>query len=84
MIKIKPQKIRFFLKNGKKSCINWEAGSGKSTFCKKMITGVFETSYIPTLGVEVYPICDGNYWDTAGQHKYGGLRDGYYLKCDKA
>ena len=38
-----------------------------------------------TLGVEVYPLqfntnfgcIQFNSWDTAGQEKYGGLRDGY-------
>ncbi|KAF5358333.1 hypothetical protein D9756_001408 [Leucocoprinus leucothites] len=42
----------------------------------------------PTLGVEVHPlsfttnygtICF-NVWDTAGQEKFGGLRDGYYIQ----
>ena len=41
-----------------------------------------------TLGVEVHPlnfhtnfgdICF-NVWDTAGQEKFGGLRDGYYIQ----
>lgn len=45
-------------------------------------------SYIATLGVEVHPlkfstnfgdICF-NVWDTAGQEKFGGLRDGYYIQ----
>jgi GTP-binding nuclear protein Ran len=44
--------------------------------------------YIATLGVEVHPlqfttnfgtICF-NVWDTAGQEKFGGLRDGYYIQ----
>jgi len=43
---------------------------------------------IATLGVEVHPlqfttnfgtICF-NVWDTAGQEKFGGLRDGYYIQ----
>ncbi len=47
-------------------------------------SGEFEKKYIPTLGVEVHPlkfatncgvICF-NVWDTAGQEKMGGLRDG--------
>ena len=42
---------------------------------------------LATLGVEVHPltfhtnrgpICF-NTWDTAGQEKFGGLRDGYYI-----
>lgn len=41
-----------------------------------------------TLGVEVHPIVFHtsrgpirfNVWDTAGQEKFGGLRDGYYIQ----
>merc|ERR1712232_929210 len=50
--------------------------------------GEFEKKYIPTLGVEVHPLkfhtSKGpimfNVWDTAGQEKFGGLRDGYYIQ----
>ena len=50
--------------------------------------GEFEKKYIPTLGVEVRPLRFStnfgpivfNVWDTAGQEKFGGLRDGYYIK----
>lgn len=43
---------------------------------------------IATLGVEVHPIVFHtnrgpirfNVWDTAGQEKFGGLRDGYYIQ----
>lgn len=41
-----------------------------------------------TLGVEVHPLLFHtnrgpirfNVWDTAGQEKFGGLRDGYYIQ----
>ena len=41
-----------------------------------------------TLGVEVHPLgfttnrgpITFNVWDTAGQEKFGGLRDGYYIQ----
>lgn len=44
--------------------------------------------FIATLGVEVHPLIfytsSGpilfNVWDTAGQEKFGGLRDGYYIQ----
>jgi small GTP-binding protein len=48
----------------------------------------FTWSLPATLGVEVHPlnfstnfgtICF-NVWDTAGQEKFGGLRDGYYIQ----
>uniref|UniRef100_A0A0D9V2T6 GTP-binding nuclear protein n=1 Tax=Leersia perrieri TaxID=77586 RepID=A0A0D9V2T6_9ORYZ len=65
------------------------AGGAKSktTFVKRHLTGEFEKKYEPTIGVEVHPLdfftncgkirfyC----WDTAGQEKFGGLRDGYYI-----
>ena len=45
-------------------------------------------SIIATLGVEVHPLgfttnrgaITFNVWDTAGQEKFGGLRDGYYIQ----
>ena len=60
---------------------------GKTTFVKRHVTGEFEKKYEPTIGVEVRPL-DFNTevgkirfvcWDTAGQEKFGGLRDGYYI-----
>ena len=65
-----------------------DGGVGKTTFVKRHETGEFEKKYIATLGVEVHrlvfhtnrgPICF-NVWDTAGQEKFGGLRDGYYIQ----
>lgn len=69
-----------------------DGGSGKTTFIKRHQTGEFEKKYIPTLGVEVsqQTFKTGtdeivlNFFDTAGQEKLGGLRDGYYLKADCA
>jgi len=65
-----------------------DGGTGKTTFVKRHLTGEFEKKYIATIGVEVHPltfhtnrgvICF-NVWDTAGQEKFGGLRDGYYIQ----
>ncbi|TPX35984.1 hypothetical protein SmJEL517_g01832 [Synchytrium microbalum] len=65
-----------------------DGGTGKTTFVKRHLTGEFEKKYVATLGVEVHPltfftnfgaICF-NTWDTAGQEKFGGLRDGYYIQ----
>merc|ERR1712109_213631 len=47
-----------------------------------------EKKYVATLGVEVHPLVFHtnrgpirfNVWDTAGQEKFGGLRDGYYIQ----
>jgi len=64
-----------------------DGGTGKTTFVKRHLTGEFEKKYIATLGVEVHPLgFTTNFgeivfdvWDTAGQEKFGGLRDGYYI-----
>lgn len=65
-----------------------DGGVGKTTFVKRHLTGEFEKKYVATLGVEVHPLpfttnCGPikfNCWDTAGQEKFGGLRDGYYIE----
>jgi len=64
-----------------------DGGVGKTTFVKRHQTGEFEKKYVATMGVEVHPLTfNTNYgkiilncWDTAGQEKLGGLRDGYYI-----
>lgn len=69
-----------------------DGGVGKTTFVKRHITGEFEKKYIATQGVEVSsitfytnhgPIKLG-IWDTAGQEKLGGLREGYYIGANAA
>jgi len=69
-----------------------DGGVGKTTFVKRHLTGEFEKKYVATLGVEVHPLdfhtnhgkIKFNVWDTAGQEKYGGLRDGYYIQGECA
>ncbi|KAK2739211.1 GTP-binding nuclear protein gsp1/Ran [Myotisia sp. PD_48] len=64
-----------------------DGGTGKTTFVKRHLSGEFEKKYIATLGVEVHPLVFAtnlgpiqfDVWDTAGQEKFGGLRDGYYI-----
>jgi len=64
-----------------------DGGTGKTTFVKRHLTGEFEKKYLATLGVEVHPLKFStnlgeiifDVWDTAGQEKFGGLRDGYYI-----
>eukprot|EP00823_Brevimastigomonas_motovehiculus_P007239 TRINITY_DN6242_c0_g1_i1.p1 TRINITY_DN6242_c0_g1~~TRINITY_DN6242_c0_g1_i1.p1 ORF type:complete len:233 (-),score=60.05 TRINITY_DN6242_c0_g1_i1:130-828(-) len=64
-----------------------DGGVGKTTFVRRHKTGEFEKKYIATMGVEVSPLTFNtnlgpvifNCWDTAGQEKLGGLRDGYYI-----
>jgi len=69
-----------------------DKGTRKTTFVKRHLTGEFEKKYVATLGVEVHPLtfttnCGPirfNVWDTAGQEKFGGLRDGYYIQGQAA
>lgn len=69
-----------------------DGGVGKTTLVKRHATGEFTAKYVPTLGVEVSSLrfetnCGPivfNVWDTAGQEKFGGLRDGYYVNSDAA
>ena len=64
-----------------------DGGVGKTTFVKRHLTGEYEKRYIATVGVEVHPLrfttsrgnVVFNVWDTAGQEKLSGLRDGYYI-----
>jgi len=64
-----------------------DGGVGKTTFVKRHRTGEFDKKYVATMGVEVHPLpfftnlgnVIFNCWDTAGQEKFGGLRDGYYI-----
>jgi len=64
-----------------------DGGVGKTTFVKRHRTGEFEKKYVATMGVEVHPLpfhtnlgrVIFSCWDTAGQEKFGGLRDGYYI-----
>ncbi|XP_037843985.1 GTP-binding nuclear protein Ran-like [Chlorocebus sabaeus] len=68
-----------------------DSGTGKTTFVKRHLTGEFEQR-IATLGVEVHPLVfhtnrgpiKFHVWDTAGQDKFGGLRDGYYNQAQRA
>ncbi|XP_046350021.2 GTP-binding nuclear protein ran-1-like [Haliotis rufescens] len=63
---------------------------GKTTFCKRHLTGEFERKYIATMGAEVHSLLFHtnrgpvrfNLWDTAGQENFGVLRDGYYIGAE--
>jgi GTP-binding nuclear protein Ran len=67
-----------------------DGSTGKTTFIKRHKEGEFEKKYIPTVAVEIRRLCfetnKGKIifecWDTAGQEKLGGLRDGYYIHAN--
>jgi GTP-binding nuclear protein Ran len=69
-----------------------DGGVGKTAWMKLHKTADFERKYVATMGVEVsslkFHTNQGpvilTIWDTAGQEKFGGLRDGYYLNADAA
>lgn len=77
----------------KKIIVVGDGGVGKTAFVQRYTQGTFREPYLPTLGVEVVylsselnhlPVEDTtpdstSVWDTAGQEKYSGLRDGYYV-----
>ena len=73
-------------------CLVGDGEVGKSTFVKRHKTGEFKKKYVATLGVEVHPLdFNTNYgvvrfncWDTAGQKRYYGLKDGYYIGSEGA
>ena len=69
-----------------------DAGSGKTTYLNRLITGDFEKKYVATVGADIHPLeftsTNGNIifniWDTAGQAKFAGLRDDYYKDANCA
>lgn len=75
---------------GYKIVLIGDGGVGKTAFAKRHATGEFSEGYLATVGVEVRPLVfETNYgpitfsiWDTAGQKKFNGLGDGYYLGAD--
>ncbi|XP_032719694.1 GTP-binding nuclear protein Ran-like [Lontra canadensis] len=60
-----------------------DGGTGKTMFVKHHLTGEFEKKYVATLGMEVHLFMSHtnrgpikfNVWDTAGQKKFGRLRE---------
>lgn len=69
-----------------------DGGVGKTTFVKRHISGEFQKPYIPTKGAEVSHIdfttnrgkLRFTIWDTAGQEKFGNLRECYYIDANCA
>ena len=72
----------------KKIVLIGDANVGKTTFVQRLLNGNYQDKYIPTLGVEVEPIRRGNkcynIWDCAGDPRFRGLGDGYYIQSHGA
>lgn len=69
-----------------------DGGCGKTSYMKRHLTGEFERKYISTIGCEIKPIqfetSEGtirlNMVDTAGQEKFSGNQEQYYIQSDAA
>ena len=67
-----------------------DANTGKSAYLKKLVTGAYEREYQPTDKLAVRELqfetnageISFDVWDTAGQPKFKGLGDGYYINAD--
>jgi len=71
-----------------KICLIGDGGTGKTTYINKVLNGEFISKYYATHGAVTRNVTfdiGGNsrieyeVWDTAGQEKYAGLKDGYYV-----
>lgn len=69
----------------KKVVIVGDSGVGKTKLLYEMLHIPYDT-YLATIGVEVSnlrtPRGTINVWDTAGNDKFAGMRDGYYIGTD--
>jgi GTP-binding nuclear protein Ran len=70
----------------KKIVMIGDCGVGKTSLVNLWLTDVFTSKYNPTLGINVHPInvnnTTYNVWDCAGQEKYGGRQESYYIGMD--
>ncbi|XP_077301483.1 uncharacterized protein LOC143922098 [Arctopsyche grandis] len=71
-----------------KICLVGDGGTGKTTFINKVLNGDFISKYYATQGAVTKFLTLGlgdnsfvkyEVWDTAGQEKNVGLKDGYYI-----
>ena len=72
--------------NAIKVCFVGNAQTGKTNMVRQLLNQPMSSNnnyYVATLGVEVHPYhVNGktyNIWDCAGNIKFGGLREGYYI-----
>ena len=69
-----------------------DGGVGKTAFANRHISDTFSVLYGATRGTDVHKITfETSYgpivfdiWDTAGQEKFSGMRDGYYIGAHAA
>ena len=69
-----------------KVCVIGESGVGKTSFVLHHLDQSFTEMHVATLGVEVHPIVKlgvcFNMWDCAGDDRFGGLREGYFIRSN--
>lgn len=65
-----------------------DAKVGKSVFIKRLKKKEFDEKYNPTMGVETHNVefekTNFKLWDCAGDIKYQGLKEGYYIGANAA
>ena len=72
-----------------------EGGVGKTIYTLNRLNGSYDKRYVATIGVEVHSLSLStmtkggevdrvvfSIWDCAGQEKFGGLLDGYFIMSD--
>ena len=67
-----------------------DGGVGKTAFIKRHATNIFDRKYVATVGADVTVLSfDSTHgkivfevWDTAGQEKFSGMKDGYYVNSN--
>lgn len=68
-----------------KVCLVGDARAGKTSLAHVLLFGQAPIGYNPTICCEIHPIVyhrrQFNLWDTAGQKRFRGLRNGYYIQA---
>jgi small GTP-binding protein len=82
-LKIKPVETPT-TKQPNKIIICGAGATGKTQLTRAILGMPFDEKYMPTIGVDLHVGDKYNLWDCAGQEKYGGLKDGYYIQANKA
>ena len=65
--------------SGTKLVLVGEGCVGKTSFIRLLMNLEFESKYTPTLGLQVFPWNNYSCYDTAGEKRFWGLKDGYYI-----